>query len=420
MELMRNGYPRVVITGMSVITSLGTTVEQYWENLKQGKSGVKRMEHMDLSNVKVHIGSYVYDFTPDPIVDKKEARRIGRCGQFTLVATHHMLQDSGLTKDELIRDAERSGVVVGSGLGSFEVIEDAAHKFRTGEQLRPNPFALVAGLSNMPAHYVSRETKAVGPIWPVPTACAAGSQAFVQALDLIRSGKVDRVFTGGVDSTMHEYSLAGFDSMTVLARGFNDAPEKASRPFDKDRCGFVVGEGGALFVLETLEKALARGAKIYAEVLGGASSSDAFHMAAIDPEAQGAVRSMKWALESAGLNPQQIDYINAHGTSTEVNDRSETLAIKKVFGEHAYRIPINSTKSMVGHCMGAAGAVEAVACIMQLQEQIVHPTINYETPDPECDLDYVPNTARDAKLQYILSNNFGMGGQNASVIFGRI
>ena len=217
---------------------------------------------------------------------------------------------------------------------------------------------------------------------------------------------------------IEEYTIAGFDSMTAVARGYNDSPTEASRPFDKDRCGFVLGEAAAIFCMETLEKALERDAKIYAEVVGGASSSDAYHIAALDPDALGMLRSMKWALESAGLDTEDIDYINAHGTSTEPNDRLETLAIKKLFGEYAYQIPVNSTKSMIGHCMGAAGAVEAVAVIRSLQDQVLHPTINYTTPDPDCDLDYVPNEARDAKIQYAVSNNFGLGGQNASVIFG--
>jgi 3-oxoacyl-(acyl-carrier-protein) synthase len=330
-----------------------------------------------------------------------------------------MLEDSGLTEEDLIQDAERTGISIGSGMGSYDIIAQATHEFEAGTRLRPSPFALASGLANMPAHYVSRETKAVGPIWAVPTACAAGTQAFVQAVDLLRMGKADRVFTGGVESMMHEYAIAGFDSMTVLAHGYNDQPEKGSRPFERDRSGFVFGEAAAMFAVETLETALKRDAKIYAEVLGGATSSDAYHIASLDPEAEGMMRSMKWALESAHLNAEDIDYINAHGTATPPNDRLETLAIKKVFGEHAYQIPVNSTKSMIGHCMGAAGAVEAVAVIKSLQDQMVHPTINYEIPDPDCDLDYVPNEARQARLQYAMSNNFGLGGQNATVIFGR-
>jgi beta-ketoacyl-acyl-carrier-protein synthase II len=419
MELSHNGHPRIVITGMAAISSLGQR-DAYWENLKNGVSGIKKLEHLDLEHLNVHIGSYCYDFEPTDFIDKKEARRVGRPGQLILAVTQLLLKDSGLSEEELERDAERTGVSVGSGLGSFEILAEASHEYMAGIRYRPGPFALSTGLSNMPAHYVSRETKAVGPIWPVPTACAAGSQAFVQGIDLIRAGHVDRVFVAGVESTMHEYALAGFDSMTVLARDHNDDPTRASRPFDAERGGFVYGEGAAAFVVETLEKAQERGATLYAEVLGGASSSDAFHVAALDPEAQGMTRCMKWALESAHLNPEQIDYINAHGTGTIPNDKLETLGIKKVFGETAYQIPVSSSKSMIGHCMGAAGALEAVACVKTLQEQVIHPTINYENPDPDCDLDYVPNVARDAEVNYVLSNNFGLGGQNASVVFGRI
>ncbi len=419
MELTRNGKPRVVITGMAAITSLGKT-DSFWENVKNGVSGIKRLEHLDLSHLNVQIGSYVYDFDPLEYIDKKEARRVGRCSQFVISAAHMMLQDAGLSDDDLIENAENTGVVMGSGLGSHESIADAIYEFRAGIRYKPNPFALASGLANMPAHFLSRETKAVGPILPVTTACAAGSQAFVHALDFIRLGRVDRVFVGGADSTMYEYALAGFDSMTVLARGYNDRPEKASRPFDKDRDGFVYGEGAAVFCIETLEKALARDAHIYAEVVGGATSSDAHHMATIDPEAQGFTRCIQWALQDAGLSSHDIDYVNAHGTATPPNDRLETLAIKNALGERAYEIPVNSTKSMIGHCMGAAGAIEAVACIKSIQDQTVHPTLNYEIPDPDCDLDYVPGEARQVNIRYVLSNNFGLGGQNASIIFGKI
>lgn len=419
MELTRNGYPRVVVTGMAAITSLGKT-NQFWENAKNGTSGIKRLEHLDLSHLNVHVGSYIYDFDPLEYVDKKEARRIGRCSQLVISAAHMMLKDAGITNDELEANAENTGVVVGSGLGSHESIAEAIYEFRAGIRYKPNPFALASGLANMPAHFLSRETKAVGPILPVTTACAAGSQAFVHALEFIRMGRANRVFVGGADSTMYEYAFAGFDSMTVLARGYNDQPEKASRPFDKDRSGFVYGEGAAIFCIETLEKALARNAHIYAEVMGGATSSDAHHMATIDPDAQGFTRCIKWALADAGLDASEIDYVNAHGTATPPNDRLETLAIKKALGERAYEVPVTSTKSMIGHCMGAAGAIEAVACIKTLNDQVVHPTINYETPDPDCDLDYVPNEARQANINYVLSNNFGLGGQNASIIFGKI
>jgi 3-oxoacyl-(acyl-carrier-protein) synthase len=310
--------------------------------------------------------------------------------------------------------------VLGTGLGGFDVMTEAVHEFMTGERIKPSPFAIASGLINMPAHHVSVETQAVGPILPVTTACAAGSQALVHALEFMRLGYADVMFAGGAEATVQDYVIAGFGAMKALATGWNDRPTEGSRPFDRDRNGFVLGEGATIFCLETLEHAEKRGARIYAELLGGASCSDTFHVTSMDPEALGAQHSMKWAIERAGLNLEDIDYINAHGTSTEVNDRLESRAIKLLFGERAYELPVSSTKSMIGHCMGAAGAIEAAACLHMLRDQVVHPTMNYTTPDPDCDLDYVPNQAREVKLKYILSNNFGMGGQNASIVLGKI
>jgi 3-oxoacyl-(acyl-carrier-protein) synthase len=299
--------------------------------------------------------------------------------------------------------------------------EQSTYKYRSSGFKKPNPLAIVNSLPNMPSHYVSRFLRALGPLNAPSTACAAGTQSIGEASELIKAGRSDMVITGGVEALLTDYVLAGFDAMTALATEYTDNPEAASRPFDANRSGFVCSEGCGIVIIESLSHALKRGARIYAEVLGHSSSSDAYHIAALDPEAGGAKRAMRWALESAHLNPEDIHYINAHGTSTKANDAMETLAIKHVFGEVAYNIPVSSTKSMLGHALAGSGAIEVIACAMSLFEKVIHPTINYETPDPECDLDYVPNEARQApELKHILSNSFGLGGQNASIVLGAV
>ncbi|MBA3872648.1 MAG: beta-ketoacyl-[acyl-carrier-protein] synthase family protein, partial [Anaerolineae bacterium] len=316
-------------------------------------------------------------------------------------------------------EGERVGVVIGSSLGAHEMAEQSTYKYKTSGFVKPNPLSLINSLPNMPAHYVSKFFRALGPLNAPSTACAAGTQSVGEASELIRNGRSDMVITGGVEAVLQDYAIAGFDAMQALASEYNDNPSAASRPFDANRSGFVFSEGCGIVIIESLAHALKRGAKIYAEILGHASSSDAYHIAALDPEGRGAIRSMRWALDDAHVNTEDIQYINAHGTSTKANDAMETLAIKQVFGEQAYNLAISSTKSMMGHALAGSGAIEIVACAMTLFDQIIHPTINYETPDPECDLDYVPNVARDAKgLRYILSNSFGLGGQNATIILG--
>jgi 3-oxoacyl-(acyl-carrier-protein) synthase len=318
-------------------------------------------------------------------------------------------------------EGERVGVVIGSSLGAHEMAEQSTFKYKTNNYTKPNPLSLINSLPNMPGHYVSRFFRALGPLNAPSTACAAGTQSVGEAAELIRNGRSDMVITGGVEAVLQDYALAGFDAMQALASEYNDNPEAASRPFDAHRSGFVFSEGCGVVIIESLAHALHRGARIYAEILGHGASSDAFHIAALDPEGKGAIRSMRWALEDAHLNPGDIQYINAHGTSTKANDAMETLAIKHVFGEQAYNIPVSSTKSMIGHALAGSGAIEIIACAMTLLDQVLHPTINYTTPDPECDLDYVPNIARDVKgLKYILSNSFGLGGQNASIVLGAL
>jgi beta-ketoacyl-acyl-carrier-protein synthase II len=420
MDLLRNGRPRVVITGMGAVTALGN-VRELWEGLKQGQSGIRKVENFDVSHVGVRIGAQALQFATSKYVEHKEARRMGRSSLMAVEAAGDAVADAGLTGAIIEAEGERSGTVIGTSLGPHEISEEATFKYRTNGYKRPNPLAMINSLPNMPTHYVSRFFRTLGPISTPSNACASGTQSVGEAADLIRNGRADLMLTGGVEAIFQDYLLAGFESMEALATGFEDNPSAASSPFDKNRSGFVLGEGAAIFVLESLGHALRRGARIYAEVLGYASSSDAFHVAALDPEARGAQRAMKWAVADAHLNPSDIQYINAHGTSTPSNDVTETLAIKRVFGEQAYSIPISSTKSMLGHALGASGAIEIAACVHSLVEQVLHPTINYRTPDPDCDLDYVPNEARSVKdMRYILSNSFGLGGQNASIVLGTV
>ncbi|MBC6934214.1 MAG: beta-ketoacyl-[acyl-carrier-protein] synthase II [Chloroflexi bacterium] len=420
MELLRNGRPRVVITGLGAVTALGP-VKALWESLKAGRSGIRRIETIPIEHVPVKIAGEVRDFDASEYIDRKEIRRMGRASQFAVVASRAALDDAGLTIEDIEAEGERVGVVIGSSLGAHEMAEQSTFKYKTSGYLKPNPLGLINSLPNMPAHYVSRFLRALGPLNAPSTACAAGTQSIGEASELIKNGRADMVLTGGVESVLQDYAIAGFDAMNALANEYNDNPEAASRPFDANRSGFVFSEGCGVVVVESLAHALKRGARIYAEVLGHASASDAFHIAALDPDGGGAMRSMRWALEDAHLNPEDIQYINAHGTSTKANDVMETLAIKRVFGEHAYNLAVSSTKSMLGHALAGSGAIEVIACALSLIEQVLHPTINYETPDPECDLDYVPNVAREVKgLKYILSNSFGLGGQNASIVLGAI
>ncbi len=421
MELLRGGKPRVVITGLGAITALGT-VNELWSSLKEGVSGIRRLETINVDHVPVKIGGEVRDFDPKLYIDDhKEARRMGRASQFAIAAASMAVTNAGLSAETIEKEGERTGVVIGTSLGAHEMSEQSTLKYKTQGYRKPNPLALINALPNMPAHYVSRMFRALGPLNTPSTACAAGTQSVGQAADLIRLGKCDMVIAGGVEAILQDYTLAGFDAMTALASEYNDSPAEASKPFDANRSGFVFSEGCAVVVIESLSHALRRGAHIYAEVLGYASSSDAYHVAALDPEGLGASRSMKWALEDALVDAQDIDYINAHGTSTQANDAMETIAIKRVFGDYAYKVPISSTKSMLGHALASSGAIEIVVSALSLVEQVIHGTINYHTPDPVCDLDYVPNIARNIKnLRYVLSNSFGLGGQNASIVLGKI
>lgn len=417
MQLERNNRTRVVVTGLGAQSPLGG-VDDFWENLKSGKSGIRRISLFDPQKLEVQVAGEV-NFDPSEHIDRKSARRMSRASQLTLAAARMALEDCGMSQEEVAEEGSRVAVTMGTANAGFGTLVDISYQY-TLKGRKPFPTSLVNGLPNMPGYYVSLEMGATGPLTTISTACASGTQSIGHGLELILLGKADMVFAGGVDCLVREEVMVAFDAMTVLARSNNASPEKASRPFDTNREGFVLGEGAGIFVLESLEHALQRDAHIYAEVLGHAASSDAQHIATPDEEGVGAQNAMRWAIEDAHINPDEIDYINAHGTGTRINDPTETRAIKNVFGQNAYQIPVSSTKSMIGHCMGAAGTLEAIACVKSLQDGVLHPTINLESPDPECDLDYVPNESREDKIQIALSNSFGLGGQNACLVLGKM
>lgn len=382
--------PRVVITGMGIVSSLGLGVERYWRMLKAGETNIERITHFDSSPFASRLAGEVRDFKPSDWMDGKDARRMARFSHFAIAATRMALEDADLTINEA--NADRVGVYLGTGIGTLGGISDEQTLLLEKGPSRVSPFFIPAILPNMGAAQVSRLFGAKGYNSTTVTACAAATQATGEGLEVIRRGAADIMLVGGTDASICALGLAGFCAARALSTR-NDDPKHASRPFDLNRDGFVPGEGAAILVIETLEGALARGARIYAELAGFGASSDAYHMVAPEPEGNGAARAMRAALDDAGVRPEEVDYINAHGTSTQMNDATETKAIKQVFGEHAYKVPISSTKSMLGHLLGASGGVEAVATVMTLREGFIHPTINLETPDPQCDLDYVPGRA---------------------------
>jgi 3-oxoacyl-[acyl-carrier-protein] synthase II len=411
------GRPRIVITGMGMISPVGNTVEESWESALAGISGITEITQFDARDLPCRIAGEIKGFNPRDFIDFKEARRMSRASQLAVAAARMALANAGFPDE--VPDQERTGVLVGTGVGGFEKADENLQKYRELGLARVNPFALTSSLVNMPSHHVSLISKAKGPINTVVAACATGTQSIGEGAELIRRGSADMVIAGGVEGLIHEAAFAGFASMRALPTSFNDAPEESCRPFDMDREGFVISEGAGIVILESLEYALRRGAHIIAEFYGHASSSDAFHVAAPDPNGAGAIRVMRWSLQDANMDLGDVDYINAHGTSTPLNDRTETLAIKQVFGEQAYNIPVSSTKSVTGHTMGGAGAIEAIFCARALQEGILPPTMNYTTPDPDCDLDYVPNKARPTNIRTAMSNSFGLGGQNACLVLGK-
>jgi 3-oxoacyl-[acyl-carrier-protein] synthase II len=407
---------RVVITGLGAVTPIGNDVPTTWSNVIAGRSGAGPITQFDTTGYKTRFACEVKDFDVTPLVGKKEARRMDRFTQFAVAAAKQALDDSGLNIS--LDDSWRAGVFIGTGIGGIGTLENEIRQMVVKGPDRISPFLVPMMLPDVAAAQVAIHFGLRGPNMAVVTACASGNNALGEAVDCIRRDAADVMLAGGAEAAVIPIAVGGFSNMTAISSR-NDAPERASRPFDKERDGFVVGEGAAVVVLEELQHALARGAKIHGEVLGYGSSDDAYHATAPEETGAGAAVAMRAALEQSSLRIDQIDYINAHGTSTPLNDKSETAAIKTVFGEAAYTIPISSTKSMTGHLLGAAGAIEAVFCTKVIEEGIIPPTINYEHPDPECDLDYVPNTAREKKVDVVMSNSFGFGGHNAVVIFGR-
>ncbi|MBM3145774.1 MAG: beta-ketoacyl-ACP synthase II [Chloroflexi bacterium] len=408
---------RVVITGLGAVTPLGSSVEKFWEGLAAGKSGVRRITHFDPDGLTCQIAGEIPDFDPKDFMDRTLARRYPRAAQIAVAAAVQAVADAGLP--EPMPAPERAGVYFGTAIGALDSFVDGIEIYKAKGLEKVSPFVLPGGIPNLSAHLIAMRFQCLGPNATITTACATGAQSIGEGAELIRRGWADVVISGGTEALVRDFSIAGFAAMRALPVNYNDQPEKASRPFDARREGFVFSEGAGVLVLERLEHARSRGAPIYAEVLGYASSAEGFHIAAPHPEGEGAIRTMRWALSNAGIQPGDVDYINAHGSSTPLNDSMETKAIKAVFGDRAYSIPINSTKSMIGHAMGASGALEAIACVMTIRENTLHPTINYEYPDPECDLDYVPNQRRAHRVEIALSNSFGLGGQNACLVLRR-
>ncbi len=407
---------RVVVTGMGCISPVGNNVKETWESILAGKSGAAMITHFDASKHKTRFAAEVKGFDPVALFSTREARKMDRFTQFAVAVAMEALDQSGLKIDETNRD--RVGVVIGTGIGGIGTLLDQADIMRERGPERVSPFLVPMMISDSAPGMLAIRFGARGPNMALATACASGNNAIGEALEMIRRGAADVMIAGGSEAALVPVAMAGMNVMTALSTR-NDDPETASRPFDKDRDGFLMGEGAGMLILESLEHAQARGATILGEVSGYGTTDDAHHISAPAENGAGAAIAMKLAVENANLSPSDIEYINAHGTSTPLNDKSETAAIKTVFGEQAYNIPVSSTKSMTGHLLGASGAIEAVFCLLAMREEILPPTINYRTPDPECDLDYVPNQPRKASPKHVMSNSFGFGGHNATLIFSR-
>ena len=411
-----NEQRRVVVTGLGLVSPLGTGVEKNWRALMEGRSGIRKISRFAADGFASRIAGEVPDFKAENYIEAKEIKKMDLFIQYAIGAATMAMDDSGLKIDE--QSAEGVGVIIGVGLCGLETIETTKEALLNGGPRKISPFFIPKVISNLAPGHVAIRFGAKGVNWTPTSACASGTHAIGEAFHLIRRGVQDAVIAGGAEATITPLGVGGFAAMKALSTR-NEEPEQASRPFDKDRDGFVIGEGSGILILEEREQALKRGAKIYAEVIGYAANGDAYHMTAPAPEGEGAARCMRLALKDAAIAPADVDYINAHGTSTEYNDANETTAIKAVFGEQAAKLAVSSTKSMTGHLLGAAGAVEGVYSALALHHGMVPPTINYQNPDPVCDLDYVPNKARKADIKIALSNSFGFGGTNGCVIFRR-
>ena len=406
---------RVVVTGIGCLSALGHDTESFWDGLTKGRSGIGRITRFDPTDFPSKVGAEVRDFDPGKFMDPKEAKRNDRYTQYAVAASRLAVNDAKLDVTKV--DSERFGVIIGSGIGGMETIENQARVLIERGPSRVSPFTIPSLIANIASGVVAIEFQAKSVNFGVVSACASGSHALGEALRHIRDGHADIMLSGGSEACITRLSYAGFCNMKAMSTDFNDTPEKASRPFDKLRDGFVMGEGAGVLVIESLEHAQARGARIYCELAGYGATCDAYHITGQDQEGKGLALCLNRALSEAGVAKSEVSYINAHGTSTPINDRCETLAIKRVFGEQAPKIAISSTKSMTGHLLGAAGGVEAAVCALAIRHGIVPPTLNLENPDPDCDLDYVPNQARKMTVNVAISNNLGFGGHNASLVF---
>ncbi len=410
---------RVVVTGLGTITSLGADVDTFWSNILAGESGISTIENIDTSDIATHIGAELKDFDIEAFMTRKDARRLDRSSQLFWVATQQALNDAGLSYEEDDPAALRAGVVAGTGIGGIHTMEEQMQVMFERGPSRMSPLGIAKIISNMAGGVASIDFHLYGPNSTTVTACAASANAIGDAAVMIQRGAADVMVAGGAEASITRFAMGGFAQARALSTN-NDDPKGASRPFDADRDGFVMGEGAAVLIMEEYEHAVARGATMYGELLGYGMSADGYHITLPRPGGAGAARAMQSALADAGMEPGELDYINAHGTSTDANDKTETAAIKLAFGESAYTIPVSSTKSMTGHLLGAAGAIESVACLLAIRDGIVPPTINYTTPDPDCDLDYVPNKARKADIATAMTNSFGFGGHNVSLLFGKV
>lgn len=409
---------RIVITGLGAVTPLGIGKEAFWEGLISGTSGVGPITLFDPTAFDVKIAAEVKNFDPGTYMDSKEARRMDRFAQFGVAGAKLALEDAKLVIDE--HNAERVGVIIGSGIGGLQSLEDQMRILIEKGPNRVSPFLIPMMIADMATGQVSILTGAKGPGSTVVTACATGANAIGDSLEILRRGDADVMIAGGSEAAVTMTGVAGFGNMKAMTAKFNDKPQKASRPFEADRSGFVIGEGAGVLILETLEHAEKRGAPhIYGELIGYGMSSDAYHITQPAPDGRGVVRAIESALRDANVAPEEVGYINAHGTSTPMNDKAETGALKAMFGDHAYKLAVSSTKSMTGHLLGAAGAIEAIAAVLAIDEGTLPPTINYETPDPDCDLDYIPNVARKTNVDVVVSNNSGFGGHNAVIVMRR-
>jgi 3-oxoacyl-[acyl-carrier-protein] synthase II len=410
---------RVVITGIGTVTSYGDGVETFWDNILAGKSGIDTVKSFDITDYASKVGAECVDFKPGDYMDPKEARRNDRYTQFAVAASRLALKDAGI-EDTSKLDPDRFGVLIGSGIGGMLTIQTQSRRLFQGGPRRVSPFMIPSLIANIASGVVAIEVGARGPNFGIVSACASGTHSIGEAFHMLRDGDSDVMLAGGSEAAITELGYAGFCSMKAMSTSYNDTPQTASRPFDKSRDGFIMGEGSGILVLETLEHAKARGATIYCEISGYSATCDAYHITSPDPEGKALGKAMRNVVDEAGLKVEDVDYINAHGTSTPYNDKFETGAIRKAYGEHAYKLAVSSTKGMTGHLLGAAGGVESAVCALAIRDGKIPATINYNEPDPDCDLDYVPNTMREAEVNVAVCNNLGFGGHNATLLFKKL